>query len=53
MTVSSLVKKLQRLDGNAEVKLRITDEEYNTIESSICTYEADDGVVYLDGEVEE
>ncbi len=53
MTVKSLIKKLSGLDGNAEVKLRLTDEEYNISEGTITDYEVLDGILYLDAETEE
>ena len=53
MTVKSLIKKLSALDGNAEVKLRVTDEEYNILEGTMVDYEALDGILYLDAETKE
>lgn len=53
MTVKSLIKKLSVLDGNAEVKLRLTDEEYNISEGTMIDYEVLDGILYLDAETEE
>lgn len=53
MTVKSLMKKLSVLDGNAEVKLRLTDEEYNISEGTMIDYEVLDGILYLDAETEE
>ena len=53
MTVKSLIKKLSVLDGNAEVKLRLTDEEYNISEGTMTDYEVLDGILYLDAETEE
>ena len=53
MTVKSLMKKLGVLDGNAEVKLRLTDEEYNISEGTLTNYEVLDGILYLNAETEE
>ena len=53
MTVKNLMKKLSVLDGNAEVKLRLTDEEYNISEGTMTDYEVLDGILYLDAETEE
>lgn len=47
------MKKLSVLDGNAEVKLRLTDEEYNISEGTMIDYEVLDGILYLDAETEE